>query len=78
LPQPLKVKVTDQFMNPVAGVTVNFNDNGANGMLSDSSAITNASGVASVTYTTPNKTGNVTITGTVSGLNSVNFTVRVM
>src|SRR4029077_13939092 len=54
LAQPLKVKVTDQFMNVVAGVTVNFTDNGAGGALSAPSVITNASGVASVSYTTPN------------------------
>jgi hypothetical protein len=76
LPQPLKVKVTDQFMNVVAGVTVNFTDNGAGGTLAPS-VITNSSGVASVSYTTPNKTGNVTITASSTGLNSVNFTEKV-
>ena len=77
LQQPLKVKATDQFMNVVAGVTVNFTDNGAGGTLSAPSVITNASGIASVSYTTPNKTGNVTITASSAGLNSVNFTEKV-
>ena len=77
LQQPLKVKATDQFMNVVAGVTVNFTDNGAGGTLSALNVITNTSGIASVSYTTPNKTGNVTITASSTGLNSVNFTEKV-
>ncbi len=77
LQQPLKVKATDQFMNVVAGVTVTFTDNGAGGALSAPNVITNASGIASVSYTTPTKTGNVTITASSTGLNSVNFTETV-
>ena len=78
LQQQLKVKVVDQFLNPVAGVTVNYTDNGANGSFpGGTSAITNSSGVAGVSYTTPNKTGNVTITASATGLTSVNFTEKV-
>jgi hypothetical protein len=77
LPQPLKVRVNDQFMNVVANVTVNFSDNNANGHFSSTSAITNSSGVASVTYTTPSQTGTVNINATVSGLSPVIFTEKV-
>lgn len=77
LPQPLKVRVNDQFMNVVAGVTVNFTDNGAHGSFDNGSAITNSSGVAAVTYTTPNQTGTVHINATVTGLSPVIFTEKV-
>ena len=76
LPQQLKVKVTDQYGNGVAGVSVNYNDNGANGSFSSTTAITNSSGVAAVSYTTPGSPGTVTITATVNGL-QVTFTVQV-
>lgn len=77
LPQPLKVRVNDQFMNVVAGITVTFTDNSAGGHFSSTGAITNSSGVASVTYTTPGQTGTVHINATVTGLSPVIFTEKV-
>lgn len=77
LPQQLKVRVTDQYGNVVANVTVNYNDNGANGNFSSTTAITNSSGVAAVSYTTPSNPGTVTINATVNGLAPVAFTVQV-
>jgi hypothetical protein len=73
LPKSLTVIVKDQFGNPVAGVTVSFVDNGANGTFSSPTAITNALGQASVQYTTPSQLGSITITGSVTGLTSVTF-----
>jgi hypothetical protein len=77
LPQQLKVKVTDQYGNAISGVTVTFNDNNAGGTFSSTTAITNSSGVAAVSYTTPGQSGIVTITASVTGLSPVTFTVTV-
>jgi hypothetical protein len=78
LPKPLVVKITDQYANPVAGVTITFTDNGAGGTISSATAITNAMGQASVTYTTGNKSMAVVITGSATGLTSVNFNETVL
>lgn len=77
LPKQLMVKVTDQYGNAVSGVTVTYTDNGAGGTFSSTSAITNTSGQAGVSYTTPGTPGTVTINATVSGLTPAIFTVHV-
>ena len=77
LAKPLVVSVKDQYGNNCSGVTVSFTDNGAGGTLSKIAPVTGANGQASVTYTTPPNTGTVTITGSVSNLSPVNFTVTV-
>jgi len=77
LAQQLKVQVTDQYGNVVPSVTVTYNDNGANGTFSSSTAITNSSGVAGVSYTTPNQSGTVKINATVNALPAAIFTVQV-
>jgi hypothetical protein len=74
LPKPLVVLVSDQYNNPVSGVSVTYSDNGAGGKFSPSNSVTtNARGQASVNYTTGSKSGAITITGSVSGLSSVTF-----
>src|SRR5258708_14929652 len=73
LPQSLTVIVKDQYGNPVAGVTVGFVDNSAGGTFSSPTAITNASGKASVQYTTPPQAGPLTINASGTGLSSVVF-----
>jgi hypothetical protein len=78
LPKSLSVSVKDQYGNAVAGVTVSFSDNGAGGTFSSATAITNASGQASVQYTTPPQSGTVTINGSVLGLTPVAFTETVL
>jgi hypothetical protein len=78
LAKSLIVGVKDQYGNPVAGVTVTFSDNGANGTFSNPTAISNASGQAAVQYTTPGQAGKVTIDGSVTGLNPAVFTVTVL
>src|SRR5438552_17236474 len=68
LPAALVVKVADQYSNGVPGITVNFNDGGAGGKLSATSAVTDTSGNASVAYTTPPSSGVYRITASVSGV----------
>lgn len=68
---PLVVKVVDVNGFGVAGVTVNFGDNGAGGVFSASTVSTSTAGTASTQYTTPGQTGTVTITASTSGLKSV-------
>jgi len=74
LPQPLVVQVNDAGGNPIAGVSVTFA--APSGTLSSASATTNASGQASVNYTTGGSAGTVTITAAVNAL-STQFTVNV-
>jgi hypothetical protein len=62
LPQLLKVKVTDQVGNAVAGTQVTFS--APSGSFTGSPATTDSGGNASVTYTTGTVAGPVTITAT--------------
>jgi hypothetical protein len=56
------VEVTDQYGNPVAGVNVSFNDNGAGGTFSNPNPVaTNSSGTASQMYTLPAGSSGLTI-----------------
>jgi adhesin/invasin len=77
LPKKLIVLVTDQYSNPVSGVTVTFTDNGAGGTFSNTKPITGTNGEVSVTYTTGPNAGTVTISATTSTLGPVNFTETV-
>jgi hypothetical protein len=73
LPLPLVAKVVDVNGIGVAGVTVNFSDNGAGGAFSASAVATSATGTAGTQYTTPGQAKIVTITGSTSGVKSVNL-----
>src|SRR5437660_5304632 len=61
LPAALVVKVADQYSNGVPGITVNFNDGGAGGKRSATSACTDSLGRARTLYTTSTKAALVTI-----------------
>ncbi len=74
LAQPLVVQVNDAGGNPIAGVSVTFA--APSGTLSSAAVTTNASGQASVNYTTGGSAGTVTITAAVNAL-STQFTVHV-
>ena len=74
LPKNLVVLVSDQFSNPISGVTVNFTDNGAGGTFSNAHPITTASGQVSVSYTAGPNPGSVTISATTTTLGPTNFT----
>jgi hypothetical protein len=73
----LVVQVTDQYKNPLSGITVTFTDNGAGGTFSSTTPVTGANGEASVTYTCGTKAGKVTISASTSTLGPTNFSVTV-
>jgi hypothetical protein len=77
LPKSLIVSVTDQYLNGLAGLTVNFTDNGAGGSFSNAAPVTGTTGQASTTYTTPSVTGTVTIDATYGTLPPAVFTETV-
>ena len=74
---PLVAKVTDQYANPVAGVTVTFTPpgTGASGTFTGvNTAVTNASGLATSPVFTANTTpGTYNIAASAIGTSSVNF-----
>ncbi|HYM79034.1 MAG TPA: Ig-like domain-containing protein [Candidatus Dormibacteraeota bacterium] len=73
LPKKLAVLVSDQYSNPVSGITVNFSDNGAGGTFSSSNPVTGTNGEVSVSYTTGANAGTVTISATTSTLGPLKF-----
>ncbi|MGB8013337.1 MAG: hypothetical protein WCF68_17130 [Terriglobales bacterium] len=69
LPQALAVLVTDQYANPVSGVSVTFSDGGAGGIFSSPNpGVTGTNGIATQSYTLPSSSGAITITATASGI----------
>lgn len=78
LPKNLGVSLTDQYGNPLAGFTITFNDNGAGGTFSSTTAVTNSSGQAGVSYTTGSTPGTVKINATESSTLGVRFTETVL
>jgi len=73
---PLQLVVRDTNGEPMSGVSVNFNApaSGAGANLSSSSALTNSSGIASVTATANQTVGNYYVTGSVGAV-SANFSL---
>jgi hypothetical protein len=71
-PSALQVTVTDANGLPVAGATVTFTapSNGASAALSSVTAVTNASGVASVTATANNIPGSYIVTASVGAIST--------
>jgi adhesin/invasin len=75
LSDPMSATVTDQYGNPVSGVTITWTTTG--GMLSTGSSRTAATGTAQTQLTLPGVIGPVTVTGTalIGSVNkAVNFT----
>ena len=69
LQQALTVLVTDQYHNPVSGVSVSFSDGGAGGAFANPNpGVTNSSGIATQTYTLPPLAGTITITAAATGV----------
>lgn len=68
LPEPVVALLVDVHSNPIQGATVTFTDNGAGGAFSSTTVTTDALGHATISYTTPNKAGNVKITATAGSL----------
>lgn len=73
LPQPLVVRVTDQYGNPVIGADVQFTDGGVGGSFANSPFSTGTTGTASANYITPPSPGSVMIQATVAGVSSPVF-----
>jgi hypothetical protein len=70
---PLEVKVTDPYGNPVVGAVVTFEvvtPSGETVTLSSTSAVTDANGVAHVTATSSGTPGQVQVVATVPGTSS--------
>jgi len=69
LPQGLTVLVTDQYSNPVPGISVAFDDGGAGGTYSYANpSITSNSGTVTQFYTLPPSPKTITITATATGV----------
>jgi adhesin/invasin len=67
LPAPLVVQVTDQFGNPISGVTISWTANDG-GSVSASSTVTDGNGQTSVTRTLGGNAGQQTTTALADGL----------
>jgi hypothetical protein len=67
---PLQVRIEDASGNLVSGVSVAFTDGGAGGSFSPATAVTDATGIATTSYTTGTKSGAVTITASGAGLSA--------
>lgn len=81
LPLPLKVTATDSYTGaPVSGVTVTFSDGGKGGVFTPSSAtaVTNASGSASISYTVQKLAGTYTVSAAYPASTTAKFTVTVV
>ncbi len=74
LPQPVVVRTTDGYANPVAGVIVGFAT--ANGSLSAAADTSDAAGLASVSWTLAGVVGAQTMTATSAGLTGSPLTVN--
>jgi adhesin/invasin len=69
------VAVTDQFGNPVSGVTVTFAVTSGGGSVTLATPLTDAGGIATVgSWTLGTSVGQNTLSATVSGLPAANFT----
>jgi hypothetical protein len=66
LPQPIVVAAKDAYGNLVAGASVTFSDNGANGTFSANPVTTGSNGRASVNYTLPTKAMSISISASPS------------
>jgi hypothetical protein len=73
LPAPIVALVIDVHFNPIQGAVVTFTDNGKGGTFSSTTVATNASGLASTSYTTPSKAGSVKITAATGSIAPTNF-----
>jgi hypothetical protein len=76
-PTPLAVLVVTQFGEPLQNVTVTWTITSGGGTLSAPSTLTEASGIASVTYTSGETTGPVVIEARVIGVPPLTFRLAV-
>jgi hypothetical protein len=81
LPLPFQVAATDPYTGaPVAGLTVTFSDGGKGGVFNPptATAVTDASGLASISYTVPKLAGTYTITATYPTSRTATFPITVV
>ncbi len=74
LPNPLIVKVTDTFGNAVNGATVNWARTSGNGTLGAATSTSDATGVASNSYTLGSTAGSEAVSASITGA-TVSFTL---
>ncbi len=74
LPQPLVVSVVDQNGDPFPGAEATFSVTAGGGMLSATTATTDANGQAATTLTLGSQPGTNTVTVSAAGLDPVTFT----
>src|SRR5205807_994911 len=67
LPTQLSVRVTDQFNNPVAGVTVTWTPATGSGSVNPTTSTSNTSGIAATTWTLGTAAGTQTVQATGAG-----------
>jgi hypothetical protein len=73
LPQPLQVIVVSQVGEPMENVAVNWSISGGGGSLSANVTLTDAGGIASVSYTTGPTPGHAVIVAQVKGVQPLSF-----
>jgi hypothetical protein len=77
LPKPLIVRVLSQYTGaPVPGVTVNFNDGGSGGVISNPSMVTNSNGYAGTYYTLPATPGTYQVVASGTAMTTAHFTEK--
>src|SRR5260370_4845380 len=75
LPAPIRINAANPYNGqPDVGATVNFSDGGKGGSFNPPSAVTDANGNASTTYTLPQKAGVYTLTISGSGFGNATTT----
>ena len=75
LPAPILVNAANPYNGqPDVGATVNFSDGAKGGSFNPASAVTDANGNASTTYTVPQKAGTYTLTISGSGFSTITTT----
>jgi hypothetical protein len=77
LPTALTVTATNNG-SPASGITVNFADSGAGGSFGAPIVVTDASGIASTTYTLPSTPSAISVTATSSGYSTATFAETAM
>ena len=75
--QPLTVTVRAQNGDPLVGRTVTWAVGSGGGTLASTSSVTNAQGVATMTYTAGATAGAATVTATVGTLTPITFNITV-
>ena len=73
LPQPLSVLVVSQLGEPMENVSVSWSIASGGGSLSSNTTLTDANGIASVSYTTGPNPGHAVIVAQVNGVEPLSF-----